>query len=232
MCADGGIKNVLEGRHFVVNGIAGIHDRDEVGSVLRGNSSMSEAEVGVKAVMESSRETEKWKIEYRRNKEKWQQFEEIGAHLQCGEGELKYSLFSNTVFGDIDRRQDLAPAGNSMMHQRHCNCSSLFCLCIPMTAAPDGTALHPPVDPAMTRAERQIRRTMGEYRALIGTADWDRSERYVDMEKNLATTPPQVIISTNFIVHSACSFYTVGQMDGEGSERWWEKVERYSIAKL
>ncbi|KAJ7899109.1 hypothetical protein B0H14DRAFT_2556677 [Mycena olivaceomarginata] len=109
-----------------------------------------------------------------------------------------------------------------------------------MTATPDVTAPHPPVDPAsiesylhatptedlcITRAERRIRRTMGEYRKLIGTADRDRGERYIDIDKILATTPPHVIISydpTNLIVpkyHSACSFYDVGQTDGKGSER-------------
>ncbi|KAJ7809778.1 hypothetical protein B0H14DRAFT_2607825 [Mycena olivaceomarginata] len=44
--------NVLEGRHFVVDSIAiaGVHDKDGVGSVLHRNSSASEAEVGIKAV--------------------------------------------------------------------------------------------------------------------------------------------------------------------------------------
>jgi hypothetical protein len=59
------------------------------------------------------------------------------------------------------------------------------------------------------------------------------------MDKILATTPPQVVISydptipTNFIVakcHSARSFYDVGLTDVEGSERWWDKFKR--MAKL
>ncbi|KAJ7898276.1 hypothetical protein B0H14DRAFT_2557310 [Mycena olivaceomarginata] len=278
MCADGGIWNVLEDRHFVIDGIAGVHNRDGVGSVLHGNSSASEAEVGVKAVMESSWETEKWKIEYIRNEEKWEQFEEIGGDLF---GWIETVFDIDMAGGDKKNRKlisrcngmwvhsDLAPVYESVEHgrtkridwpvQRHVVDPASIEFYLPAARtyelrilmhertfllhrkSRDAIVMQALIDfhaavAAITRAERRIQQTMGEYRTLIGTTDRDRGERYIDMDKISATTPPQVVISydpTNFIVpkcHSARFFYDVGLTDIEGSERWWDKVK--PMAKL